>query len=313
MATEYKHDEGRRLLLKSLAAIGTCAAIDPAALLADARGALITRRIPSSGEDLPVVGMGSWITFNVGNDPVARDRCAAVMKAFFESGGRLIDSSPMYGSSQSVIGHALRKLGRQPGLFSADKVWTSSGEERDEQIGESARRWNVSRFDLLQVHNLLGWEAHLQPLFAMKRRKALRYVGVTTSHGRRHEDVEKILRVHPVDFVQLTYNPIDREVERRLLPLAAERGIAVIANRPFQQGALIRRVERAPLPGWAKELGCRTWAQAILKWIVSHPAVTCAIPATSLVAHARENMAAAHGTLPDEALRRRIAADLARI
>ncbi|MDX1583623.1 MAG: aldo/keto reductase, partial [Thermoanaerobaculia bacterium] len=256
---------------------------------------------------------GSWITFNVGDDPVARNHCTAVIRAFLESGGRMIDSSPMYGSSQSVIGYALRKLGHPSRVFSADKVWTGFGEERADQIDESAAHWGVGRFDLLQIHNLLAWKAHMQPLLAMKRRGELRYVGVTTSHGRRHEELESILRSQPVDFVQLTYNPIDREVERRLLPLARDRGIAVIVNRPFRQGALIRRVERSPLPDWAAEIGCRSWAQVILKWIISHPAVTCAIPATSVVAHARENMDAARDALPDEAMRLRIAERIAGI
>jgi diketogulonate reductase-like aldo/keto reductase len=217
----------------------------------------------------------------------------------------MIDSSPMYGSSQPVIGEGLAKL--QPGarLFSADKVWTSS--DGAAQIAESRRLWRVQRFDLLQVHNLLAWERQLPLLFEMKRRGEIRYVGVTTSEGRRHAEVEKIMRSHPLDFVQATYNILDRELEQRILPLARERGIAVIANRPFREGALIDAMKRHPLPPWAAEIDCANWAQYLLKFIVSHPAVTCAIPATSSVAHVRENMGAARGRLPDEALRRRMA------
>ena len=269
---------------------------------------VITKPIPSTGEPLPVVGLGSWITFNVGADRVARDACADVMRAFFAAGGRMIDSSPMYGSSQAVIGHGLGRIGGTPALFAADKVWVGSGAHGPAQVEESRRHWNLPRFDLLQVHNLLGWEAHLPVLLAMKAAGRLRYVGITTSEGRRHREIEALMRSQPLDFVQVTYNLLDREVEERILPLARERGIAVIANRPFREGALLRALQRHPLPSGAAELGCDGWAQFALKFIVSHPAVTCAIPATSSVAHVRQNMAAALGTLPDAPLRRRMAA-----
>lgn len=272
-----------------------------------------TRAIPSSGEALPQVGLGSWITFNVGNDRGARDASAEVMRSFFLAGGRLIDSSPMYGSSQEVIGYGLEKLGRPANLFAADKVWIAAGAGGRAQIERSRRNWGIPRFDLLQVHNLLSWQAHLPTLFAMKAAGQLRYVGITTSHGRRHGDMAQIMAGQPLDFVQLTYNLIDREVEQRLLPLARERGIAVIVNRPFQQGALIRRLERHPLPPWAAEIDCASWAQFALKFIISHPAVTCAIPATTRVDHVLENMGAASGRLPDQAMRARMAAFVARL
>ena len=172
---------------------------------------------------------------------------------------------------------------------------------------QSRRHWGVPRFDLMQVHNLLSWQRHLETLFAMKAGGKLRYVGITTSEGRRHNDIERILGTQAIDTVQLTYNVLDREVEARILPLARERGIAVIVNRPFRQGDLIRRLARHPLPAWAGEAGASSWAQFLLKFIVSHPAVTCAIPATTSVDHVRENMAAATGVMPDEALRRRMA------
>jgi diketogulonate reductase-like aldo/keto reductase len=300
----------RRRVLGYLATLAASAVVRPLELFGTDTQPLLTRSIPSSGERIPVVGLGSWITFNVGDDRVARDECTAVIRAFLESGGILIDSSPMYGSSQEVIGYALAKLSR-PRIFAATKVWTSSGGPA--QIEESRRLWGVDRFDLLQVHNLLSWEQHLPILFAMKKAGRLRYVGVTTSHGRRHADLEAIMRRERLDFIQVTYNPIDRDVEQRILPLARERGIAVIVNRPFQQGALIRRVERHPLPAWAREIGARSWAQIILKFIVSHPAVTCAIPATSVIAHARENVNAARGPLPDEEMRRRIVQHIERV
>jgi diketogulonate reductase-like aldo/keto reductase len=297
----------RRTLLSSLAAAGAASALRPLAP-AGARGPMLIRPIPSTGERLPLVGLGSWITFNVGEDPAARDSCAEVMRAFFQDGGCLIDSSPMYGSSQEVIGYGLTRLRRPSQLFAADKVWISSGGRGPSQIEESRRHWGVPRFDLLQIHNLMSWEEHLPTLFAMKKAGRVRYVGVTTSEGRRHDEIERVMRSQPLDFVQVTYNVLDREVEDRILPLARERKIAVITNRPFRQGALIRMVERHPLPAWAREADCANWAQILLKFIVSHPAVNCAIPATSRVDHVRQNVGAAYGRLPDEAMRRRIVA-----
>ena len=281
-----------------------------AALLAPsfptAAGEELTRRIPATGEAIPSIGIGSWITFNVGDDPLLRAECRAVMAAFFKAGGGVIDSSPMYGSSQEVIGDALERLGHPPGLFSADKVWTqaSSGPA---QIAETARRWGVPRFDLLQVHNLVDWEGNLDHLVAMKESGLLRYAGVTTSHGRRHGELEAVMRRRPPDFVQLTYNIVDREAERRLLPMALERGIAVICNRPFQRGRLPNRLAGHPLPRWAKEIGVSTWPQFLLKFIISHPAITAAIPATRVVDHVIENKSAAFGPVPNAAMRRRMA------
>lgn len=273
----------------------------------------LTRAIPASGEALPLVGLGTWITFNVGNDARARDACAEVVRAFFAGGGRLIDSSPMYGSSQPTIGHALARLGRQQvqPLFCAEKVWIGDAAQGAHQIEASRAFWGVPRFDLLQVHNLLAWQEHLPRLLAMKAEGRVRYVGITTSEGRRHGEFERIMRSQPIDFVQLTYNLADREVERRLLPLAAERRIAVIVNRPFREGALLRELQRHKIPGWAAEIGCDGWAQAALKFVVSHPAVTCAIPATSRVDHVVQNMGAARAPMPDAALRARMAADVA--
>jgi diketogulonate reductase-like aldo/keto reductase len=291
--------------------IGSLATTSAALLLPPVRAAdqqPLTKLIPSSAEALPLIGLGSWITFNVGDDPVARDACAEVMGAFFAAGGRMIDSSPMYGSSQATIGYGLAKLGHPQNLFATDKVWISSGEDGPTQIAESRAHWGIPRFDLLQVHNLLAWEEHLETLFAMKAAGKLRYVGITTSHGRRHPEMEEIMRKERLDFVQLTYNVLDRGVEDRLLPLAQEKGIAVITNRPFRQGTLIRSLEGEKLPEWAAEIGAANWAQFLLKFIVSHPAVTCAIPATSKVAHVRENLDAARGPLPDAGLRKRMVA-----
>lgn len=297
----------RRALLQLVPALGAGAA----RAQSPPQPTLLTKPIPSSGEPLPVVGLGSWITFNVGNDRAARDQCTEVMRQFFAAGGRLIDSSPMYGSSQGVIGEALQKLQAQPKVFSADKVWTSS--DGAAQIEASRKLWQVPRFDLLQVHNLLAWEQQLPLLQAMKAAGQLRYVGITTSEGRRHAEFEQIMRSQRIDFIQLSYNLLDREAEQRLLPLARERGIAVLVNRPFREGALLRQLQRHPVPAWAAEIDCTSWAQLALKFIVSHPAVTCAIPATNNPAHLRDNMGAARGRLPDAALRQRLAAHVARL
>jgi diketogulonate reductase-like aldo/keto reductase len=297
--------------LQALAAAGAYAALRPSLARAQSR-VILTRPIPSTGELLPVVGLGSWITFNVGDDPVARDACTDVMRNFVDAGGRMIDSSPMYGSSQDVIGYGLRKAALGARIFSADKVWISSGAQGREQIERSRRKWQVNRFDLVQVHNLLNWQEHLPTLFAMKASGQVRYVGITTSEGRRHRDIEQLMRNHPLDFVQVTYNPVDREVEERILPLARDRGIAVIVNRPFREGPLVRALARQPLPSWAADIDCTSWAQLVLKFIVSHPAVCCAIPATTSVAHVRENMNAAYGRLPDAAMRQRIIAAVER-
>jgi diketogulonate reductase-like aldo/keto reductase len=303
----------RRELIRRLLGGAAATAFGPLIGAAQARGPILTRRIPSTGEALPVVGLGSWITFNVGDDVVARNNCANVMRAFFDAGGRLIDSSPMYGSSQDIIGYGLAKLRSPSTLFSAEKVWTGSDRAGARQLDESRRKWGVPRFDLVQVHNLVNWEHHLPMLFAMKAARQIRYVGITTSEGRRHAQIEQLLRTQPLDFVQVTYNVLDREVEQRILPIARERGIAVIVNRPFREGALIREVERHPLPPWARDIDCANWAQFLLKFILSHPAVTCAIPATSNVAHVRENMGAAYGRLADDATRRRMIAYVERL
>ena len=303
------HHPRRRDAIGLLAGLGTLAA---GAGPASAQTAPpLTKPIPSSGEALPVVGLGSWITFNVGSDQAGRDASHQVVRAFFDAGGRLIDSSPMYGSSQPVIGEALARLRHPQALFSAEKVWVGDGARGAAQIAASAAFWGVPRFDLVQVHNLLAWEQHLPRLLAMKAAGQLRYVGISTSEGRRHADIERVMRQQPIDFVQLSYNLLDREAEQRLLPLAAERGIAVLANRPFREGALLRQLARHALPGWAGDIGCRHWAQVALKFAVSHPAVTCAIPATSRVDHLQQNMAAARGPMPDAAMRRRMATDVA--
>jgi diketogulonate reductase-like aldo/keto reductase len=296
----------RRRFLALLAAAGLPSALGLGSGPAVAAGERHMRRIPSSGEAIPVIGMGSYVTFNVGQDPALLADRVEVLRAFFAAGGGMIDSSPMYGSSEAAIGHCLHQLGHPDTLFSATKVWTWFGGAGDEQMQASRRLWRLPGFDLMQVHNLLNWRDHLQTIRRDREQGLVRYIGITTSHGRRHDELERLMRDERLDFVQFTYNILDREAEQRLLPLAADRGIAVIANRPFRRKDLIERFRRHPLPAWAADIGCRSWAQFLLKFIVSHPAVTCAIPATSRVDHMRENMAVLHGPLPDQATRRRM-------
>lgn len=296
----------RREWIGAAAALAAGGALPAAAQAAPANA----RAIPATGERLPVVGLGTWLTFDVAQ-AAARQARGEILRAFLEAGGRVVDSSPMYGASEDVVGEQLARVGAGR-AFAATKVWTVGALAGRRQIENSRRLWRLPKLDLLQVHNLLDWEAHWPTLMRMKAEGHVRYIGMTTSHGRRHDDLEAILRRERLDFVQLTYNLADRESERVLLPLAAERGVAVIVNRPFDGGALFGSRTTRPLPGWAAEIGCRSWAEAFLKWIAGHPAVTCAIPATSRLEHLRENVAALSGPLPDGALRRRIAEDYVR-
>ena len=267
---------------------------------------VITRPVPSSGERVPAIGLGTWVAFNVAEIEKLRRQRLEVLRAFFDLGGGLIDSSPMYGASEEVIGWCLQRLEAREGLIAATKVWTPSGEKGREQIAGSRRLWGLETFDVMQVHNLVNWRGHLETLRAEKEAGRVRYIGVTTSHGSRHPEMERVMRETPVDFVQFTYNIQDREAESRLLPLAAERGLAVIVNRPFREKQLIGRLRDKPLPDWAAEIDCANWAQFLLKFIISHSAVTCAIPATSRVDHVTENMGAMRGRLPDADMRRRM-------
>lgn len=269
-------------------------------------GSLITKTIPSTGTSIPVIGMGTWITFDVGNDRDLRNHRARILEEFFSRGGGVIDSSPMYGSSESVVGYGLEKIGHPGGLFSATKIWTPSTAEGRRQIEQSKRRWKVDHLDLEQVHNLVNWQNHLETLFELKEQGEINHVGVTTYGGYRHGKLEQIMQSRPLDFIQLTYNVENRKAENRILDLAQDEGIAVIANRPFGGGPLIDRMQQHPLPSWAPDLGCDNWPQLLLKFIVSHPALTCTIPATTQIEHMRENMGACHGELLNSDSRERI-------
>jgi len=269
----------------------------------------LARRIPSSGETLPVIGLGTWQTFDVGPSPAERAPLEEVLRTFAALGGKVIDSSPMYGNAEEVAGDLIGKLGIRSSLFVATKVWTSGKEAGISQMEESMRLLRADPIDLMQVHNLVDVNTHLETLKGWKAEGRLRHIGVTHYTASRHDDVARVMASQPLDFIQINYSVGEREAERRLLPMALERGVAVIANRPFAGGDLFRRLRNRPLPAWAAEIDCTSWAQLLLKFVVSHPAVTCAIPATSKVTHLRDNMKAGAGPLPDDRLRARIAAE----
>ncbi|MFC1773994.1 aldo/keto reductase [Pseudomonadota bacterium] len=293
----------RRRFLRGITGLAAASLLSPGVAL---QQTIRTRGVPVSDEQVPVIGMGTSQTFDVGDDPKLVTARALVLKTFFDMGGGMVDSSPMYNSSEQVIGECRGILGDDAGLFSATKVWTPGRWLGVKQMQRSQHLWGVSRLDLMQIHNMLDWETHLETLKAWKADGKIRYIGITTSHGRRHEALAAALERENFDFVQFTYNILDREAEQRLLPLAAERGVAVIINRPFRRGDLFDHVRDKPLPTWAGEFDCANWAQFFLKFIVSHPAVTVAIPATTRVDHMRENMGAGFGRLPEPAMRQRM-------
>jgi len=271
---------------------------------------LLRRRLGRPDDTIPVIGLGTWLTFDVGDDP---DEVAArreVLRRFFATGGGLIDSSPMYGRSERLLGELLPALPHAGRLVAESKVWTPLDSLGPGQLERSLRLWGQPRFDVLLVHNLLNWRAHLKTLRKWQEEGRVRYIGVSTSHGQKHDEAERILRSEKLDVLQITYNFADTRAEA-LMNLAAERGLAVIINRPFDGGDLFDRVGRRALPPWAAELDCANWAQYFLKWVVSHPAVTCAIPATRRPDHLDENMGAGVGRLPDAAARQRMQAHVA--
>ena len=302
----------RRRWMMGLAASATLTVLPRAWAEAASDAPAIRRAIPVSGETIPAIGMGSWLTFDVarGADREARMH---VLQAFFDGGGTLLDSSPMYGYAEEVLGELLPKVRQPQAAFTATKVWTPTRFLGLRQMENSLALWKTKRLDLLQIHNMLDWETHLATLKEWKAAGRIRYLGITTSHGRRHADFESAMKRERFDFVQVTLNLADRDAEARLLPLAADRGAAVIVNRPFDGGDLFGAVKGKALPGWAAEIDCATWAQVFLKYAISHPVVTCAIPATSNTAHMAENIGALRGRLPDAALRKRIASDVARL
>jgi len=267
---------------------------------------MLQKRIPSSGEHIPVIGMGSSRTFDVDSDTEMRVQLASVLRAFFDHGGSVIDTSPMYGSSEQVLGDLLAEIRNKESLFMATKVWTEGREEGIAQMQESMHLLQTPVIDLIQIHNLLDWEVQMETLANWKQQGRIRYIGITTHRGYDHEQIAYVMTHFPVDFVQFSYSVANRVAEQRILPLAAERGIATMANRPFQRGDLFQHVKGKDLPAWAADFDCFSWGQFFLKFVVSHPAVTCTIPATSKVRHMIDNMGAGYGRMPDENQRQRM-------
>jgi diketogulonate reductase-like aldo/keto reductase len=272
---------------------------------------LLTRPIPSTGEQLPAIGLGSWQTFDVDDPP----KVQPVLARFLALGGRVVDSSPMYGRSEAAIGAmlaAIRKADpKAPAAWLATKVWTKGKREGIEQMKRSLARLGAPKLELMQIHNLVDWKTQLATLREWKAAGTIRYLGVTHYAHSAFEELEQIVRKEKIDFIQLPYNAADRAAERRLLPAAADRGVAVLVMEPFASGALFKTVKGKALPAVARELGCTSWAQLLLKFIVGHPAVTCPIPATSKVAHVEDNLGALRGPAPTEAQRKQIVAALA--
>ncbi len=267
----------------------------------------LKRTIPSSGETIPAMGLGTSNTFDVGSLPVHRQKVTEVLRLFVEQGGTMIDSSPMYGRAEEVVGDLSVDLGVQDALFLATKVWTEGREPGIRQMQRSMRLLRDDQIDLMQVHNLVDTETHLETLKKWKAQKRIRYVGITHYRVDAHQALELVIKQHSLDFVQLNYSIVTREAEQRLLPLCADRGVAVIVNRPFEDGALFSRVRGQKLPSWVAAFDCRSWAQFFLKFILSHSAVTTAIPATSNPKHLLDNMQAGLGKLPDKATREKMA------
>jgi len=305
-------ETGRRVALQRIgllaaALAGGVSRLAPGQPMPD-KSTMLTRPIPSSREAIPVIGLGTWQTFDVGAGVADRAPLEGVLAAFFSMGGKVIDSSPMYGRSEEVVGDLLTKAGFRRQCFIATKVWTSGKAAGIGQMQESMRKLQASTIDLMQVHNLVDAQTQLDTLADWKREGRVRYIGVTHYTTQGQNEVAKLIASRSVDFIQINYSVAERDAERRLLPLAAERGVAVMANRPFAGGDLCRSLRGKPVPGWAAEIGRNSWAQLMLKFVVSHPAMTCAIPASAKAEHTRDNMAAGHGPLPDGKMRARIAA-----
>ena len=278
--------------------------------MAQAKTQLLTRPVPRTTERLPAIGLGTWQTFDVGKGADERAVLKDVLRMLVEQGASVIDSSPMYGRAEGVIGDLAAELGLHGSLFLATKVWTRGEQAGVAQMEDSFRLLRARRVDLMQVHNLVDWKTHLRTLKRWKEQGRLRHIGVTHYHSGAFDDLTAALRTREFDFAQFNYSMAEREADERLLPLCEELGVGVLVNRPFSQGDLFPRVKGKPLPAWAAEFDCASWAQFFLKWIVGHPAVTCAIPGTGRVTHLNDNLGAARGRLPDPATRRKMLAYL---
>lgn len=294
----------RRTILKQLARLGALGLSFDHHL--NFKDTIKTRKIPSTNESLPVVGLGTWRTFNVGNSTAEREPLLNVLKALTDQGGSVVDSSPMYGRSEAVVGDLASQLGIVSKLFMATKVWTSGKQAGIDQMESSMRRMKKTQMDLMQIHNLVDWRTHIQTLTDWKEKGKIRYMGITHYVESAYDDMERIMKNYPIDFIQLNYSIISRTAERSILPLAKDRGIAVLINRPYEGGSLFRKTKGKTIPPWATTFDCKSWGQFFLKYILSNQAVTCAIPGTSKPHHMADNLGAGMGALPNETVREKM-------
>jgi diketogulonate reductase-like aldo/keto reductase len=289
-----------------LALLGSAATLASAKTMAQPADALLARKAAAAGVTLPVVGVGTWQTFDVGRDATERAELIEVLRTLVQYGGSVVDSSPMYGRAEAVVGELAAQASLHGKLFLATKVWTRGQSAGAAQMEDSLRLLRTPAIDLMQVHNLVDWRTQLKTMKAWQADGRIRHIGITHYHAGAYDELAAVMRTRAFGFVQLNYSMAEREAEERLLPLAAELGMGVLVNRPFSQGGLFPRVKGKPLPAWAAELDCASWAQFFLKWILGHAAVTCVIPGTRLVAHMKDNLAAGRGRLPDAAQRARM-------
>lgn len=295
----------RRKALKHIG-IGAMALAMPKLALAKTTQ-VIKRAIPSSGEQIGIVGLGTWQTFDVGNSSSQREPLRAVLKALVNGGGNVIDTSPMYGSSERVVGELTSEANIQDQLFYATKVWTTGKQSGIEQMRSSMQKMNASPMDLMQIHNLQDWKTHIRTLYNWKEQGLIKYIGITHYQDGAHDDLQRIIKSEKIDFVQVNCSISNRNAERSLLPIAKDEGVAVLINRPYSGGTLFRKVRNHDLPEWATEFDCTSWGQFFLKYLLSNEAITCVIPGTSKEKHMIDNLGAGSGRLPDSAMRERMA------
>jgi diketogulonate reductase-like aldo/keto reductase len=296
----------RRRALELTGAMACALTVPAETIRATGRHLMLQRPIPKTSEQLPVVGIGTWQTFDIGNTRPELDQRKEVLDILFAAGGRVIDSSPMYGRAEAVVGTLLTEMNARAKAFTATKVWTTGEAAGIAQMQSSAAKMASPVIDLMQIHNLVDWRTHLRTLRAWKEQGRIRYIGLTHYTTSSLDELARIIKAEPIDFVQFAYSINRREAETRLLPVTAERGVGVIINQPFDSGSLFSKVKGKPVPEWASDFDCTSWAQFFLKFLISHPAVTCVIPGTARPDHARDNISAGLGRMPDDATRKRM-------
>lgn len=296
----------RREMIKLMGLAGLGLSLNPGLILPQLKGSMLKRKIYSSGEMLPVVGLGTWLTFDVNSNSPEISNLKEVLKLMKKYGGRVIDSSPMYGNSEKLIGELTSELKLQDDFFYATKVWTSGRSSGIDQMNSSIRKMKRNKMDLIQVHNLIDWRTHLETLTEWKAQGKIKYIGITHYVGSAYPQLESIIKTEEIDFVQFNFSIDSREAENRLLPAAKDNGTAVLVNRPYGGGGLFSRTKGKQLPAWAADYGIESWEQYFLKFIIAHPSVTCVIPGTSNPKHLVDNMKSGFGKMPDMKMREKM-------